>query len=403
MKILVISAAFPPLRAGEADHALHLCQRLAERGLDIHVLTTKKDAVRINFPFKLYPIMRHWLWSDLPRLTRFLKNCSPDAVLLIYSDRDYDRHPMITFASSISKALLPSVPFLTQLETEYISRQASIVTRAALKAVARVAGPRIDYVFGTLLSKSDRVIVLSERYLAELSKRFSNINNKSIVIPPPPILRICPENAGASRRRGRETLGVKSDDFLVAYYGYVYEEKGIETLFQAFQILNAQRSNTRLVMIGGTNGENHTSYLISLHRLARQLGIENKILWTGEYPSDSDEASLYLRAADACVFPFKYGVTLNRSSLAAAAAHGLPIITTKGDFLESPFVDQKNLLLCSPEEPNSLALAIASLIDDQPLRERLRTGALKLAAEYFSWDKAVERTLAGFSQCQTVV
>src|SRR5918996_6187265 len=147
MKVLVISAAFPPLRAGEADHAMHLCQRFSERGLDVHLLTTRRNGETRHIPFKIYPIMPHWLWPSLPRLARFLRNCSPHAVLLIYSDRDYDCHPMITFASSISKALLPSVPFVTQLETEYIARQASIFTRATLKTLARAAGPeKIDYV-----------------------------------------------------------------------------------------------------------------------------------------------------------------------------------------------------------------------------------------------------------------
>jgi glycosyltransferase involved in cell wall biosynthesis len=179
----------------------------------------------------------------------------------------------------------------------------------------------------------------------------------------------------------------------------VYAEKGIETLFKAFQLLISQKSNTRLVMIGGSKGENHSSpYLEGLHDFAKQLTIEDKLIWTGEYASDSDEASLYLSAADACVFPFKYGVTLNRSSLAAAAAHGLPVITTRGNALESPFLDQENLLLCPPEEPNSLALAIASVMDNRALRQRLRTGALKLAAEHFSWDKAVDRTIAALSQ-----
>ena len=227
--------------------------------------------------------------------------------LLIYTDRDYDRHPMITFASSISKALLPSVPFVTQLETEHVSRQTSLPTRAILKLASRLAAGRIDDVFGTLLSKSDRIIVLSERHLSALSKRFPNVEQKALVIPPAPLLRICPENNGAARQRGREALGVKPSEFLIAYYGYVYAAKGIETLFKAFQILNPQRSNTRLVMIGGNKGENHTSsYLNGLHELVKRLAIKNKLVWTGEYASDSDEASLYFRAADVCVFPFKY-------------------------------------------------------------------------------------------------
>ena len=41
LKLLFISAAFPPMRAGEADHAYHLCRHLAKRGVEVHVLTTK--------------------------------------------------------------------------------------------------------------------------------------------------------------------------------------------------------------------------------------------------------------------------------------------------------------------------------------------------------------------------
>jgi len=395
MKLLVISAAFPPLKAGEADHAFHLCHRLVKRGLNVHVLTTKNETVTPDLPFKVHAIMPHWTWSDLPRLASFLRRCSPDAVLLIYSDQDYNSHPMITFAPSISKALIPSSRFVTQFETEYVLRRASLLTRALLKTTARVAGPKtLDYVFGTLLAGSDRVITLSQRHLAGLSARFDNLERKSVVVPPPALLQICSENSGAMRRRGREKLGVKPDDFLIAYYGYIYAEKGIETLFKAFQILKHQRNNVRLVMIGGNSGRDDSSHYVStLREFGGRLGIQNDIIWTGEYGSDSDEGSIYLRAADAGVFPFKYGVTLNRSSIATAATHGLPIVTTKGESLESAFIDRENVLLTPPEDPKSLALAVCSLVDNDAQRQRLQEGALKLAAEYFSWDKAVGRTI----------
>ena len=81
MKVLIISAAFPPMRAGEAYHVLYLSQHLADRGLDIHVLTTKGNGLTGDFPFRVYPLMRNWSWLDLPRLAKFLKGCSPDAVL----------------------------------------------------------------------------------------------------------------------------------------------------------------------------------------------------------------------------------------------------------------------------------------------------------------------------------
>ena len=399
MKVLVISAAFPPLKVGEADHALYLCRHLADRGSDVNVLTTERDVTTSDLPFKVHPIMPHWLWSDLPRLAFFIKRCSPDAVLLIYTDRDYDYHPMITFAPSLVKILLPRASFVTQFETEYLSRRASIFTKATLKIGARCAGPKyLDYAFGTLLCKSDRIIVLSERHQAMVSVAFPPIKNRSLVIPPPPLLRVTSDNNGLSRDRGRKALGVKSDSFLIAYYGYIYPDKGIETLLKAFQIVSNQKSNTRLVMVGGGISFLHSpSYLTGIHELAKQLGIEEKIIWTGECASDSEEASLYFRACDVCVLPFDKGVTLNRSSLAAAAVHGLPIITTAGAKVETPFKDQENVLLCPPRDATSLALTISSLINNPESCQRLRQGVLELARNFFSWDRAVSRTLEALS------
>ncbi|HVG18538.1 MAG TPA: glycosyltransferase, partial [Blastocatellia bacterium] len=84
MRLLVISAAFPPMQAGEADHTLHLCQHLADRGLDVHLLTTRRESGAGPLPFKIYPVIEDWSWRDLPRLARCLKRCSPDVVLLFY-------------------------------------------------------------------------------------------------------------------------------------------------------------------------------------------------------------------------------------------------------------------------------------------------------------------------------
>lgn len=94
------------------------------------------------------------------------------------------------------------------------------------------------------------------------------------------------------------------------------------------------------------------------------------------------------------MLPFDYGVSMNNSRFAAAAAHALPIISTRGPILESPFVHGDNVLLCPPRDPDALAGAIESLMHEPGLRERLAAGALAMPREWFSWDRAIERTLA---------
>src|SRR5262245_58923902 len=114
---------------------------------------------------------------------------------------------MITLAASLSKVLLPSVPFVTQLETEYVSRKTSLPTKVVLKCASSLGGRHnFDYIFGTLLSKSDQFIVLSQRLLNTLLNSFPFLGGKGIVISPPPLVHISEDKDGTARCRGRETL-----------------------------------------------------------------------------------------------------------------------------------------------------------------------------------------------------
>ena len=403
MRLLVISAAFPPMRAGEAEHTLHLCERLTACGLDVRLLTTRTKGLKQDVPFTLLPVMRKWSWSEVPDLMRCVKTCAPDAALLTYIGWIYNHHPMITFSPTLVRAIRPGIPFVTQFLNPIgaPSPQPTLLTRASRKLAAFWAGGRdVDYKFGTLLRDSSHVIVLSERHRATLTRRSPGITGKSLMIPPPPILRIHPDHNGAARQKGRDRLGVTSDEILLAYFGFIYPGKGIETLLKAMQIVARSSPQVRLILVGGIIAlefSDRPSYAEELRELSQRLGIENRVSWVGEYGSDDDSASLYLRAADICVLPFDHGINLNNSSVAAAVTHGLPVVTTRGPVVEEPFRHAENVFLCPPQSPEAMAGAIALLIDQPELRQRLRAGASQLAQEWFSWDNAIKRTLAALA------
>ena len=405
MKILVITAAFPPIRAGESDHAFQLCQRIAEKGLDVHVVTTRGCGGVEEAPFKLYPVMEKWSWADGARLCRFVIRHKPASVLLIYSGWLYNNEPMITFAPTFIKRLNGNRPFVTQMEIDLASGYSTLYKRMARKFAQYAWGPRgVDYGFGTLLRDSDRVIALSRAHLERFAVNCPSIGDKSIVIPPPPLLQIAPSDNGQTREIGRLKLGVTQRDFLLAFFGYVDHNKGIDTLFKALKLVRNHHDNVRLVMIGGGRGtakRTQTQALIKvdqyedqLQDLPRRLGIAEAVIWLPGYSSDSDEASLFLRAADACVLPFNEGVTMNRSTLAAAVSHELPVITTQAGKVESPLAHGENVLLCPVKDPAALADSIMDLMRNHALRQKLSQGARRLASESFSWDRAVEQTIS---------
>jgi len=404
-KLLVIAAHFPPVKSPAADHALHLCEHLGRRGFQIDVLTTKGSIQAGPHGMRIHPIMREWSWAELPRFVKFLRRCSPDTVLLMYIGWIYNEHPMVTYAPTIVKRLLPDVTFVTQFDNAYGANPAktSLLARAFRKGIGQWAGSRhVDWSFGTLLRDSDRIIVLSDRHRAALASCHPGVSSKSVLIPPPPVMRIDSTQNDVARQLRREGLGVTSDDVLIAYFGYIYPGKGVETLLQAFQRMNPAGRRVRLILVGGTaasqylrivGGPSSSAYLQSLYDLCKELGIQDRVTWTGKYAWDSYEGSRYLQAADICVLPFDGGVYLNNSSFAAAAAHGLPVITTQGSLVESPFLQNENVLLCPPKAPDALAAAMERLIVDPALRKCLSSGARELAQEWFTWDKAIERII----------
>ena len=386
----------------EGNHALHLCQNLARRGLDVHLLTTR-GAVSEGLPFKVYPIMRDWSWRDLPRFMRFVRHCSPDAVLMIYIGFIYNDHPMTTFAPTICKWVLPRIPFVVQFENVMGAPpdRWPVSTRLVRKLIKQWIGPEgVDYGFGTLLRDSDGVIALCERHESQLVTLFPSIKQKCVVIPAPTMMKVCDEANGEPRKAGRKLLNLRSNEFTLVYYGYIYPNKGLETLLRGFKLVRNGGCNIRLVIAGGVPAhlrEERVAYLAELKELARTLGVGNDVIWTGQCDWDSDEASLYLHAADVCVLPFDDGISMNNSTFAAAALHGRPIIATRGSMLERIFLDGENVFLCAPRNPEALAGAINTLMERAELRERLGLGALKLSEEWFCWDKAIERTMGTLS------
>jgi glycosyltransferase involved in cell wall biosynthesis len=131
--------------------------------------------------------------------------------------------------------------------------------------------------------------------------------------------------------------------------------------------------------------------------LLRLLENSEEVQWVRGFDWDSEDASVYLSAADVCVLPFDGGVYMNNSSFAAAIAHGLPVISTRGDLVEYQLVDQENVYLCPPRNVEALTEAVETIISSASLRTRLQSGAKKLAREWFNWDVAIERTVATFS------
>ena len=392
MNFAFLCIHFPPKESPEIAHEMFLFEKLAEKGHRVSLITSRLLAgAPLPRGYTIYPVMKNWGWGELPVLLKTILYTRPDAALLIYIDWIYGCKPMVTFLPSIVKFFPKSIKFVTQFENVSgltdLKAPNGLLDRVFFK-LARLIFYRAlsNLSYGTLLKDSHNIISLSERHADVFISTDSSCTNKIKVIPAPPIMRVAPSCSEIPiRTRGRNILGVDNKQIVISYFGYLYWMKGLETFLESLQYLS---KNARVLIIGGTSDY---TYLEKLKDICREVGVYDKVSWLG-YCAD-ELASKYLYASDICVLPFNDGVRLNNSSFAVAASHGLPIVTTQGDNLESPFINNENVKLCSPQSPKLLGAAINELIADPGIRQKLALGSKKLADTYFSWDRVINSTL----------
>lgn len=396
-KILVITGVFPPMAIAEADHIARLADELGKAGYSVDVLTSTVANIPATPHCRVHPVMTGWQWRDRARLRKFARQIRPDLVFIWFVGPAFQYHPMITFAASELKRALPGVRVFTQVTATLGARpkQFPLASRVLRKAAALASGgEHVDYAFGTLLRDSDRVAAMAGPHLKRFVALMPGLEAKSVIIPPPPLI-VMTAPGEASRMRGREMLKAKDDELVFVYFGRLYKGKGLESLINAFAKVRASVSTARLAIVGGPIVDRGDGWKVEdLYAQADRLGLSDSISWSGEFAFDSDAGSLYLRAGDIAVLPFAEGAALNNSSLAAAAGHGLPVITTRGDHPERDLADGENMLIVPPSDADALADAMIRLAGDPALQAKLRAGIERLAAKHFTWSGSVASTVA---------
>jgi glycosyltransferase involved in cell wall biosynthesis len=210
----------------------------------------------------------------------------------------------------------------------------------------------------------------------------------------------CPSPANSDRVERRMQWGADSDTWLLAYFGFLNVGKGGETLIRALADLVRAGRPARLLMVGGKVGASdptNQAYLERVERLTVDLGVADRVQWTGF--TSSDQVSANLLAADCAVLPYREGATLRHGSLMAALAHGLPIVSTQASAgveadpgLFPLLQDGESALLVPPEDPAHLAAAVERVMIDPVLRLRLAQAAAGLSKQ-FTWDAIGRRHL----------
>ncbi len=391
MKIGLVTGEYPPMEGGVGAFTQELARALAAAGHDIHIITSKQarsgttprrasellEPVDLQFA-QLHPRVKKWRWPALSEVVDVAIRYELDIINIQYQAAAYDmRSAAVNFLPWRLKHVVKTAVTFHDLRVPYLFPKAGGLRQTAVHFMAKQANGAVatnpeDYTILTgLLTTPVRQIPIG-----------SNITTYT------------PNHVETAE--ARELLGIGQADCLLGYFGFLNESKGADTLIMA---LAALPPTTHLVFIGGQTGasdpDNNQSFLGQLKRQIADLGLENRVHWTGFV--DDRRVSTFLHAADMMVMPYRDGVSLRRGTLMAALAHERPLLSTIPQTPTPTLVHGQNCWLVPPGDAVALAQAVQTVWSDPDLRQKLGAGAAAVAA-LFTWDKIAVQTLEFFQE-----
>jgi len=160
------------------------------------------------------------------------------------------------------------------------------------------------------------------------------------------------------------------------------------TLLKALALLKTTGMPVRLIKVGGAS---HPRYRAPFQQQVEALGLRDSIVLVGEVAEA--HLPLFYSAADVFVLPsYVEGFGL---PVLEAMACGAPVVCSTAGALAEVVGDAG--LLVEPCGAQGFAAAIASLLQDRSLQERLIQGGRE-RCQLFSWGRTAQDTLAVYDE-----
>jgi glycosyltransferase involved in cell wall biosynthesis len=190
----------------------------------------------------------------------------------------------------------------------------------------------------------------------------------------------CPNNSNQSSNYIRKEYAIRATDVLIGAIGRLVWQKGFEYFITSLPEIIKTHPDIKVIFVGDG------PFRDNLENLCRQLGVEDKTIFTG-YRSDIKEI---LSAIDIKVIPsLAEGfpmVTLE------AMAMEKPIVATRIDGITEQITNGVEGILVPPGDPVALATAINAIIENKELARSLGSAARKRVEREFTVEKMITET-----------
>jgi glycosyltransferase involved in cell wall biosynthesis len=204
-------------------------------------------------------------------------------------------------------------------------------------------------------------------------------------------VQVIPNGVDTERFRPGKTR--TDEQIRIVVLAQLIRRKGIQYLVQALERLDASTREKCLVDVYGTG-----PFRTELEKMTQAAGLEEILTFHGLLEGEKTPDTL--RNADVFVLPsLQEGMPL---ALLEAMASGLPAIATSVGDVPSAIEDGNTGLLVPPGDVEALGAALARIVTDQALRQRLGPAARKKAEDY-DWKRIWARYAEGIESPKSKV
>lgn len=366
-KQVVILGPAHPLRGGLSTFDHRLCKQFKEEGYDCSIYSFSLQYPSFLFPgtsqfttepapegIEIYSVINSIYPPNWIQVGNTLKNIRPDLIIVRFW-LPFMGPALGTILRRVKKNKHTRVIAITDNVIPHEKRPGDTpFTRYFLKAC-------------------DGFVTMSEKVMKDL-RQFEPIKPAKLASHP------LYDNFGdpISKSAARAKLGLKEDEKIALFFGFIRKYKGLDLLLEAMQELKQDPRNIKL-LVAGEYYEDEKDY----NELISRLGIADNLIMRTQFIPDS-EVKYYLCSADVVVQPYR---NATQSGVTPLAYHfEVPMVVTNVGGLPSLVPHDKVGLVCEPE-PKAIAAAISDYFSKG---EQYFLPALRMEKQKYSWHTLIE-------------
>ena len=378
MHILFVTGEYPPMQGGVGAYTEQLALALQAQGATVSVLSSARAKARqhghLSAELAIYPEFRHWGMAIWPAVKKWVNKLGADWLHVQYQTAAFGMNPAINLAP-------------------WFWRQQTHVAWTYHDLLPPYLFPKAGHALRTWVTERPAhlchlPIVTNEGDFQQLAPKAPTVqkipigsNIQGVVLAP------------AARAAQRAQRGYAEDALVIGYFGFLNRSKGGLTLIRTLERLRHAHPHVHLLMIGervGASDPTNFAYLQEVEALIAQLGLAERVQWTGR--QDDAQVGADLAACDVLLMLYEDGASLRRGTLMAGLANGCAIVTTTPQAPLPELVDGRDLCYVTPGDAQAAANAILQIASDATRANALRQQARR-RSQLFTWQAIAARHL----------